>query len=225
MKYGIRLSALALALLVLAGCTHGSKTVLNLNSANDEQRLEQAQQQVRSIEEELQRLNQAMENEERVQVTLVTNQGDIVIELFNDKAPQTVQNFITLAQQDFYDGVLFHRVIPDFMIQTGDPLTKEQPKNWAIHGTGGPDYTFADEINDELLVRGSVAMANRGPNTNGSQFFIVTAPATPWLDGMHTNFGRVVQGMEVVDAIEQAERDQRDHPLQDMVITDIIIQK
>ncbi len=222
MKYGVRLGACALALLALAGCTHGSKTVLNFGG-NDEARLEQAQQQVRSIEEELARLNTTMANEERTQVTIVTNQGDIRIELFDDVAPATVRNFIELAQNDFYDGILFHRVIPEFMIQTGDPLTKEQPDNWAVHGTGGPGYTFADEINDQKIVQGSIAMANRGPNTNGSQFFIVTAPATPWLDGLHTNFGRVIEGMDVVTAIEQAQSDDRDHPLQDMIIQDIVV--
>lgn len=159
-------------------------------------------------------------------VLIKTNYGDIKVELFADKSPQTVSNFISLAEQDYYDGTLFHRVIPDFMIQGGDPLTKEFPEkeNWGRHGTGGPGYTFEDEINSEQLVKGSFAMANSGPNTNGSQFFIVTAESTPWLDGRHTNFGMVLEGMNVVEQIEGLERDARDHPLTDAIVEDIIIQ-
>src|SRR5919198_814756 len=124
--------------------------------------------------------------------TMRTNQGDIVLELFDEGAPKTVDNFKQLAGQGFYDGVIFHRVIPDFMIQGGDPTGT---------GAGGPGYTFEDEINQHKIVRGALAMANAGPNTNGSQFFIVTADACPWLDGKHTVFGRVLEGMDVVDEI------------------------
>src|ERR671939_1662784 len=122
--------------------------------------------------------------------TMRTNQGDIVLELFDEDAPVTVDNFKKLAGQGFYDGVIFHRVIPDFMIQGGDPTGT---------GSGGPGYKFEDEINDHKVERGALAMANSGPNTNGSQFFIVTAEACPWLDGKHTVFGRVMRGMDVAD--------------------------
>ncbi|TML53734.1 MAG: peptidylprolyl isomerase, partial [Actinobacteria bacterium] len=124
--------------------------------------------------------------------TLHTNHGQIEIELFDEDAPRTVENFLKLARDGFYDDVIFHRVIPDFMIQGGDPTGT---------GTGGPGYTFEDEFNDHKVARGALAMANAGPNTNGSQFFVVTAEATPWLDGKHTVFGRVTNGMGVVDEI------------------------
>ena len=134
---------------------------------------------------------------------MVTNHGEIRLELFDDDAPKTVDNFRTLARDGFYDGLIFHRVIPDFMIQGGCPEGT---------GTGGPGYTFEDEINEHKIVRGALAMANAGPNTNGSQFFIVTAEACPWLDGKHTVFGRVTSGMDVVEAIEQQPTDARDRP-------------
>jgi cyclophilin family peptidyl-prolyl cis-trans isomerase len=135
--------------------------------------------------------------------TLHTSEGTIEIELFPDDAPKTVENFTRLAGEGFYDGLVFHRVIPDFMIQGGCPLGT---------GTGGPGYQFEDEFNDHPVVRGALAMANAGPNTNGSQFFIVTAEATPWLDGKHTVFGQVVSGQDVVDRIQHVDRDGRDRP-------------
>jgi peptidyl-prolyl cis-trans isomerase B (cyclophilin B) len=141
--------------------------------------------------------------------TLHTNHGPVVIELFDDDAPKTVANFTKLAGDGFYDGVIFHRVIPDFMIQGGDPTGT---------GSGGPGYTFEDEFNDNKVVRGALAMANAGPNTNGSQFFIVTTEAASWLDGKHTVFGRVTNGMDVVDAISALETDARDRPSTDVVI-------
>jgi cyclophilin family peptidyl-prolyl cis-trans isomerase len=141
--------------------------------------------------------------------TLHTNRGAIAIELFDDEAPKTVGNFVGLARDGFYDGVIFHRVIPDFMIQGGDPTGT---------GTGGPGYTFEDEFNDRKVERGALAMANSGPNTNGSQFFIVTADACPWLDGKHTVFGRVTDGMDVVDEISGLDTDARDRPSEDVVI-------
>jgi len=140
---------------------------------------------------------------------LHTNRGAITVELFDEDAPNTVANFVTLAGEGFYDGVTFHRVIPDFMIQGGDPTGT---------GSGGPGYAFEDEFNRQLIVRGALAMANSGPNTNGSQFFIVTADACPWLDGKHTVFGRVTEGMEVVDAISALETDARDRPREHVVI-------
>src|ERR687897_574946 len=136
--------------------------------------------------------------------TLHTNKGAIEFELFDDDAPKTVENFLKLARDGFYDGVIFHRVIPDFMIQGGDPTGT---------GSGGPGYEFEDEFNQHKVVRGALAMANAGPNTNGSQFFIVTADATPWLDGKHTVFGQVTGGMDVVDRIGNTQTDSRDRPV------------
>ena len=138
-----------------------------------------------------------------------TNHGAIALELFEGEAPKTVENFRKLAADGFYDGVIFHRIIPDFMIQGGDPTGT---------GTGGPGYEFEDEFNDHPVVRGVLAMANAGPNTNGSQFFIVTADACPWLDGKHTVFGRVTDGMDVVDAISAVETDATDRPHESVVI-------
>lgn len=151
-----------------------------------------------------------------------TNLGNIEIEFFPNKAPETVANFIKLTENKFYDGTKFHRVIPDFMIQGGDPLTKDDSKR-PYWGTGGPGYVFPDEQNDVALERGVIAMANSGPNTNGSQFFIITAEATPWLQGKHTAFGKVVKGMDIVDIISQVNRNQADQPLENVVIESIIL--
>jgi cyclophilin family peptidyl-prolyl cis-trans isomerase len=141
--------------------------------------------------------------------TLHTNHGAIEVELYDDDAPKTVENFRKLAGDGFYDGIVFHRVIPDFMIQGGDPTGT---------GMGGPGYTFEDEFNDRKVERGALAMANAGPNTNGSQFFIVTTPAAPWLDGKHTVFGRVTNGMDAVDSIEKSDTDANDKPREPAVI-------
>ena len=143
------------------------------------------------------------------EATLHTNAGPIIVSFFDDDAPKTVENFRKLAGDGFYDGLIFHRVIKDFMIQGGDPEGT---------GTGGPGYTFEDEINDHKVVRGALAMANAGPNTNGSQFFIVTTDAAPWLDGKHTVFGEVTSGMEAVDAIEGTETGPGDQPNEPQVI-------
>jgi peptidyl-prolyl cis-trans isomerase B (cyclophilin B) len=143
------------------------------------------------------------------EATLHTNAGPISIAFFDDDAPKTVENFRKLAGDGFYDGLIFHRVIKDFMIQGGDPEGT---------GTGGPGYTFEDEINDHKVVRGALAMANAGPDTNGSQFFIVTTDAAPWLDGKHTVFGEVTSGMDAVDAIEGAETGAGDRPAEPQVI-------
>ena len=141
--------------------------------------------------------------------TLHTNHGAIELELFDEDAPKTVENFRKLAADGFYDGVGFHRVIKDFMIQGGDPTGT---------GAGGPGYTFEDEFNDQKVERGTLAMANAGPNTNGSQFFIVTTEAAPWLDGKHTVFGRVTAGMEAVDSIDGTETDAGDKPVSEALI-------
>jgi peptidyl-prolyl cis-trans isomerase B (cyclophilin B) len=143
---------------------------------------------------------------------LHTSHGTIAVELFDDDAPETVANFRKLASDGFYDGVIFHRVIRDFMIQGGCPQGT---------GTGGPGYTFEDEINPNKVVRGALAMANAGPNTNGSQFFIVTTDAAPWLDGKHTVFGRVSDGMDSVDAIEELPTGANDRPLDPPVIESV----
>jgi cyclophilin family peptidyl-prolyl cis-trans isomerase len=145
-----------------------------------------------------------------------TSEGDIVLELFDEDAPKTVSNFKQLASQGFYDGLIFHRVIPDFMIQGGCPQGT---------GTGGPGYTFEDEINPHKVVRGALAMANAGPNTNGSQFFIVTAEEAPWLDGKHTVFGEVREGDDVVERIGTTETDARDRPVQPIGIQTIELEQ
>jgi len=144
-----------------------------------------------------------------VNATLHTNHGPIEVELYRDDAPKTVDNFAKLARDGFYDGLIFHRVIPDFMIQGGDPTGT---------GRGGPGYQFEDEFNQHKVDRGALAMANAGPNTNGSQFFIVTADACPWLDGKHTVFGRVTSGLEVADKISELPSDAADKPREDAVI-------
>jgi len=153
----------------------------------------------------------------RPRATIETTKGIIVIELANDEAPKTVENFVKLAKQGFYDGIVFHRVIPGFMIQTGDPTGT---------GRGGPGYAFPDEISRNLrhIGPGVVSMANAGPNTNGSQFFITLA-ATPWLDGKHAIFGRVVEGQNVVEQIGAADRDANDRPLAEISMKRVTIQE
>jgi cyclophilin family peptidyl-prolyl cis-trans isomerase len=146
--------------------------------------------------------------------TIETNHGSIELGLFDDDAPETVANFRRLAGEGFYDGLVFHRVIGDFMIQGGCPQGT---------GAGGPGYTFADEINQHRIVRGTLAMANAGPDTNGSQFFIVTAEATPWLDGKHTAFGQVTAGMDVVDRIGAVPTDARDRPIDPVSIEHVTV--
>ena len=150
---------------------------------------------------------------------ITTSKGVIEIEFFSEDAPKTVDNFVNLAKSGFYDLTKFHRVIKDFMIQGGDPLSKGD--NRLVYGTGGPDYTFDDEVNDVKLVKGIVAMANRGPNTNGSQFFIITASGTPWLQGKHTPFARVVSGMDVVMSIGVVETDRNDIPVEAVTVQKI----
>jgi cyclophilin family peptidyl-prolyl cis-trans isomerase len=145
---------------------------------------------------------------------LKTSEGTIEVELFDEDAPNTVQNVTSLAQKGFYDGLIFHRVIQGFMLQGGCPEGT---------GTGGPGYSFDDEFNSHQVVRGALAMANAGPNTNGSQFFIVTAEACPWLDGKHTVFGEVRGGMDVVDAIEATKTDGRDRPVTPVGIESVTI--
>jgi cyclophilin family peptidyl-prolyl cis-trans isomerase len=146
--------------------------------------------------------------------TMNTSAGSIVLELFDDDAPKTVENFRTLADKGFYDGLIFHRVIQGFMLQGGCPQGT---------GTGGPGYTFEDEFNAHPIVRGALAMANAGPNTNGSQFFIVTADECPWLDGKHTVFGQVTEGMDVVETIDAVATDGRDRPTEPVGIESVTV--
>src|SRR6188768_2310826 len=148
------------------------------------------------------------------EATMSTNHGDITFELFDADAPKTVENFRTLARKGYYDGLIFHRIIKDFMIQGGCPKGT---------GTGGPGYEFEDEFNDHKVVRGALAMANAGPNTNGSQFFIVTVGSAAWLDGKHTVFGEVTSGMDVVDKLEALPTDGRDKPREDARIETLTV--
>ena len=148
------------------------------------------------------------------QAVMNTTAGPITFELFDEDAPETVANFKKLASEGFYDGLAFHRIIKDFMIQGGCPQGT---------GTGGPGYTFKDEFNDHKVVRGALAMANAGPNTNGSQFFIVTTAAAPWLDGKHTVFGQVTEGIDAVDALEALPTDSRDKPQEPAGITSVVL--
>ena len=151
--------------------------------------------------------------------TINTNLGKIKVKFYTGEAPLTVNNFLNLAKAGFYNGTTFHRIVKDFMIQGGDPLSKDNdPSN---DGKGGPGYQFQDEINAHKLVKGSLAMANSGANTNGSQFFIVTASSTPWIEGKHTNFGYVEEGIEVVDAIGNSETGENERPIKDIIIESI----
>lgn len=187
---------IAAFVLLGAGCGRGASAPTNVNGASTPTPL--------------------MSTSINPRVVLTSNLGAIELELYAADSPKTVENFLALARKGYYDGTKFHRVITGFMVQGGDPNSRNI--DWSTHGTGGPGYTFADEINGHLLVRGSLAMANAGPNTNGSQFFIVTTTATPWLDGKHTNFGRVVLGMDVVDRIERVAVNANAHPLEDVTI-------
>ncbi|OGH60123.1 MAG: hypothetical protein A2725_00545 [Candidatus Magasanikbacteria bacterium RIFCSPHIGHO2_01_FULL_33_34] len=210
MKHLIILSTFFI--LLGAGC---SKTAINNNlQVKDANKLNNP-----IIEEKNTMRNLAQHKDlasEYSKAVLKTNKGDITIEFFGNLSPLTVNNFLNLAEEGLYNGTKFHRVIKDFMIQSGDPNSKTD--NVMMYGSGGPGYKFDDEFNNERLVRGNIAMANSGPNTNGSQFFIVTAESTPWLDGKHVNFGKVIAGMDVVDAIENAQTNGRDLPVESIII-------
>lgn len=213
--------ATALILVAVAVCAY-----LFINKNNNETNFMESDKKDQPITDGNKIVNPlANENNENVLVVMKTNFGDIELELFASDAPKTVGNFLKLAGSGFYDGVKFHRVIKDFMIQGGDPNSKDD--DWSNDGMGGPGYSFDDEINEHKLEKGVLAMANSGPNTNGSQFFIVTAEETPWLDGKHTAFGRVTKGMDVVLDIENVEVDNSkgDHPIKDVIIDSIEIIK
>ncbi len=202
---------LALVIL-LSGCQ-----TQNQNSTNNTNDMETKKQE--ELNQEYQRLGFEDLLGQYNGAIIKTNQGDIKVKFYNEESPLTVNNFLNLAKKGFYDKTKFHRVIKDFMIQGGDPNSKDD--DWSNDGTGDPGYKFKDEINSYKLVRRSLAMANSGANTNGSQFFIVTAAATTWLDGKHTNFGKVVEGMDVVDKIEASKVNENDHPLKDVTIESI----
>lgn len=162
-------------------------------------------------------LTSAIQEIKPLKARIKTNMGEIILELFSEEAPKTVENFVKLAEKRFYNGVIFHRVIPNFMIQGGDPTGT---------GGGGPGYVFEDEFHPNLKhdKPGILSMANAGPNTNGSQFFITVA-STPWLDGRHTIFGQVLKGMDVVVKISQVQRDKNDKPLKDVIMQSVVIEK
>ncbi|MFA6215711.1 MAG: peptidylprolyl isomerase [Patescibacteria group bacterium] len=208
--------------LALAGCqknaTDDNVSPNNLNQAAGNTNPAVNQDQTMPIEQT--NGASAVNPETASQAIIKTSLGNITIKFYNQDAPQTVANFVKLAKAGFYDGTKFHRVIKDFMIQGGDPLSKNDSSK-ASWGTGGPGYQFADEINSHQLVKGSLAMANSGPNTNGSQFFIVTAEATPWLDGKHTNFGEVTAGLDVVLKIQNVKTEAADRPVTDVTIESI----
>ena len=194
----------------IASQINNSKT----SQLSQRQNQEQQEQQSVALEDLISEYSQAI---------IKTNFGNIKVAFYSDESPITVNNFLNLAKKGFYDNTKFHRVMKDFMIQGGDPLSKDD--DWSDDGTGGPGYRFQDEFNNHKLVKGSLAMANSGPNTNGSQFFIVTKEATPWLDGKHTNFGYVVEGMDIVDKIEAVEVNKRDHPVEDVVVESVELTK
>lgn len=214
---------LTCSLIILSGCATSQPVKTNMDNEQKTSEQTSASSQPVNTDTSVDQKSSAQTSTTGTVVIMKTNLGDIKIELFEKESPKTVKNFLDLAKKGFYDGTKFHRVIKDFMIQGGDPNSKDD--DWSNDGTGGPGYTFEDEFNSEKLVKGSLAMANAGPNTNGSQFFIVTKSETPWLDGKHTNFGKVIEGMDVVDKIEALPINQNDHPTQDATIKSIEIIK
>lgn len=222
------LFALFFALAAFAVFSYGCKNNTGSENIQPEQQevVEQDQEPVEPVQNQEQQITEdnKMNTPPEMQIdtnkeyysVLETNVGNIKIKFFLKEAPKTINNFVYLARKGFYDGTIFHRVIKDFMIQGGDPEGT---------GMGGPGYQFEDEINPAKLVRGVIAMANAGPNTNGSQFFIVTTQATPWLDGKHTVFGEVIEGMEAVDKIESAETGFQDRPANDIKINRVVIEE
>ncbi len=240
----IKIFVIVLAVLALSGCSAADKAGREQKKAAEEDYLPQQVNLYQGMKEDIQKatdqenkkINEALEEsglkdnknsmdyaKQYSQAVITTSLGKIKVKFYGADSPNTVNNFLKLAAEKFYDGTKFHRVIKGFMIQGGDPNSKTG--NIATWGMGGPGYKFADEFNSKKLVRGSLAMANSGPDTNGSQFFIVTAEATPWLDGKHTNFGEVISGMEVVDKIENAKTGANDRPAEDIIIQGIELVK
>jgi len=228
MKNTLSLFAIFLAIFFLTGCSDtGQKDVfssvkdksnLKINSETNQSAKNTAENKTADNLKNNQTTN--MDNSELVKkygaALIKTNFGNIKVKFYNADSPITVGNFLKLSQDGFYSGTKFHRVIKDFMIQGGDPNSKDD--DWSNDGQGGPGYSFQDEFNSHKLIKGSLAMANSGPNTNGSQFFIVTAEATSWLDGKHTNFGEVTEGLDVVTKIENVAKNSNDHPTEDVTI-------
>jgi cyclophilin family peptidyl-prolyl cis-trans isomerase len=217
---------LLLFIFVLSGCTSNAEQVKGVSVKEQAEEAPVKEQNISnqmSIRKQRTLADQIDLAAEYSQAIIKTNLGDIKVKFYTKDSPVTVNNFLNLSKSGFYDDTKFHRVIKDFMIQGGDPNSKDN--DWSNDGTGGPDYRFADEFNSHKLVKGSLAMANSGADSNGSQFFIVTAAATPWLNGKHTNFGEVIEGMDVVEKIEAAKVNQNDHPLDDVAIKNIELEK
>jgi peptidyl-prolyl cis-trans isomerase B (cyclophilin B) len=219
-------------LLLLTACTNQPTTsqLQDLQATDQQAVADQSQttdQQAQNFDESIEINGKNMKSEELLQAytkaIIHTSMGDIKVKFYGQDSPNTVANFLKLSYAGFYNGTRFHRVIKDFMIQAGDPNSRDS--DWSNDGLGGPGYMFDDEFNNHKLVAGSLAMANAGPDTNGSQFFIVTAESTPWLDGKHTNFGEVVEGMDIIKAIEAVKVNENDHPLQDITIDSIELLK
>lgn len=219
-----KLLIFSVVLLLLTACANQPVAEPVEENSNPEQT---NQVEPTQFDEAIEINGQTMKSEELLQAytqaAIKTNLGEIKMKFYGQESPNTVANFLKLAQAGFYNQTKFHRVIKDFMIQSGDPNSRDD--DWSNDGLGGPGYMFDDEINQHPLVAGSLAMANSGPDTNGSQFFIVTAESTPWLDGKHTNFGEVIEGMEVIRAIESAKVNANDHPTEDIVIESIELLK
>jgi cyclophilin family peptidyl-prolyl cis-trans isomerase len=200
--------ALGISLLVIGTTIYINKDFSNKGNEALKASLETTQQ--------ISKLNEDIMKERPI-IEFDTNKGKITVELFSDLSPNTASKIIKYTKEGVYDNTLFHRVIKDFMIQGGDPNTKDPSKS-DFYGTGDAGEKFDDEINDELLVKGSFAMANSGPDTNGSQFFIVTAESTPWLDGAHTNAGKVIGGLDIAEAISNVQTQPDDRPVEDVKI-------
>lgn len=200
--------AIGITLLVLGTTTFINRDFSNKGNEAIKASLEQTQQ-ITKLNEDIMK--------ERPIIEFETNKGKITIELFSDLSPNTASKIVKYTKEGVYDNTLFHRVIKDFMIQGGDPNTKDPSKS-SLYGTGDAGEKFDDEINDEPLVKGSFAMANSGPDTNGSQFFIVTTESTPWLDGAHTNAGKVIGGLDIAETISTVQTGQQDRPAEDVKI-------
>jgi len=196
--------------------------LFNYQDNNSELVIDNSQKTEENNQNNMQQENK--ENDQVVKVNIQTSEGNISLEMYPKEAPKTVENFVKLSEQGFYNDTKFHRVIKEFMIQGGDPLSKDESSR-QFWGTGGPGYQFEDEQNNVSLEKGVIAMANSGPNTNGSQFFIITAESTPWLQGKHTGFGKVVAGMEVVEKIENTEVGATDQPTSDITLISVEIEK
>ena len=211
MKKSASFGILLLVAILILGCQQSAEVGSDKAPTKNEEQTTTGKEQPMTKAPEMQ-----IDKNKSYTAKIQTSKGDFELKLFPKEAPKTVNNFVYLAKKGFYDGTIFHRVIKDFMIQGGDPQGT---------GMGGPGYKFEDEINSIKLVRGKLAMANAGPNTNGSQFFIVTAQETPWLDGKHTVFGEVTKGLEVVLEIEKAEKDQNDRPTEEIALKKVTIEE